>query len=78
MHLVSRCRQQVVVDGHRFELQEGEALHTEHSHKFTVGGLRELARRAGFTPGPVWTDEQRLFSVHWLHAPHEDEKTEDS
>ena len=26
-------------------------------------------RRAGFRPGPVWTDPQRLFSVHWLHAP---------
>jgi uncharacterized SAM-dependent methyltransferase len=21
------------------------------------------------SPGPVWTDPQRLFSVHWLHAP---------
>ncbi|WP_414708420.1 L-histidine N(alpha)-methyltransferase [Ramlibacter sp.] len=71
MHLVSRCRQQVSVGRRSFQIEEGETLHTEHSHKFTVAGLHELARRAGFRPGPVWTDEQRLFSVHWLQAPQE-------
>ncbi|RYY93987.1 MAG: L-histidine N(alpha)-methyltransferase, partial [Comamonadaceae bacterium] len=69
MHLVSRERQSVRLGGQRFELEEGESLHTENSYKFTVDGLRALARRAGFRPGPVWTDPQRLFSVHWLHAP---------
>lgn len=69
MHLVSRVRQEVAFAGERFTLQEGEALHTENSYKFTVDGLRALAERAGFRPGPVWTDPERLFSVHWLHAP---------
>lgn len=69
MHLVSRVRQAVTLAGERFTIEEGEALHTENSCKFTVDGLRELARRAGFRPGPVWTDPERLFSVHWLHAP---------
>jgi dimethylhistidine N-methyltransferase len=69
MHLVSRRRQRVVVGGRSFELDEGETLHTEHSHKFTIGGFRALARRAGFRAGPVWTDAGQLFSVHWLHAP---------
>lgn len=68
MHLVSRVRQAVTLCGERFVLEEGESLHTENSYKFTIEGLRELARRAGFRPGPVWTDRQRLFSVHWLHA----------
>lgn len=69
MHLMSRRRQQVALDGRLFELDEGETLHTENSYKFTIDGLRALALRAGFRPGPVWTDEDRLFSVHWLHAP---------
>lgn len=69
MHLVSRVRQAVTLAGERFTIEEGEALHTENSCKFTIDGLRELARRAGFRPGPVWTDPERLFSVHWLHAP---------
>jgi dimethylhistidine N-methyltransferase len=69
MHVVSRRRQQVAVGGQRFELAEGESIHTENSHKFTIESLRALAQRAGFTAGPVWTDPQQLFSVHWLHAP---------
>jgi uncharacterized SAM-dependent methyltransferase len=69
MHLVSRQKQSVVLAAQRFELDEGESIHTENSYKFTVDSLRALARRAGFKPGPVWTNPQRLFSVHWLHAP---------
>ena len=69
MHLVSRARQRIAVCGEHFEIAEGESLHTENSYKFTIEGLRALAQRAGFRPGPVWTDPQRLFSVHWLHAP---------
>ena len=69
MHLVSRCRQQVALAGRSHEFDEGETLHTENSYKFTIDGLRALAVRAGFRPGPVWTDPHRLFSVHWLHAP---------
>ncbi len=69
MHLVSRRRQQVAIGPERYEFEEGEALHTENSHKFTVDGFRALAAKAGFRPGPAWLDAQRWFSVHWLHAP---------
>jgi dimethylhistidine N-methyltransferase len=69
MHLVSRVRQSVTLCGERFAFEEGESLHTENSYKFTIDGLRDLAQRAGFRAGPVWTDPERLFSVHWLHAP---------
>lgn len=69
MHLVSRLRQSVSWGSAEYEFEEGETLHTENSYKFTIEGLRELAARAGFTPGPVWTDPRTLFSVHWLHAP---------
>jgi dimethylhistidine N-methyltransferase len=69
MHLVSRRTQSVHVGGEHFAFEEGETIHTESSHKFTVEGFRALASRAGFRPGPVWTDAARLFSVHWLQAP---------
>jgi dimethylhistidine N-methyltransferase len=69
MHLVSRRRQIVALGGECFEFDEGETLHTENSHKFTVDSLRALASQAGFRPGLVWTDPEQLFSVHWLHAP---------
>ena len=69
MHLVSRRRQRVRVCGREFEFAEGETLHTENSCKFTIEGLRALARQAGFSAGPVWTDPQKYFSLHWLNAP---------
>ena len=69
MHLISLCRQRVEFEGQSYECAEGETLHTENSHKFTIDGLRTLAQQAGFRPGPVWTDAQHHFSVHWLHAP---------
>ncbi|MBT2323586.1 L-histidine N(alpha)-methyltransferase [Variovorax paradoxus] len=69
MHLVSRRAQTVTLDGERFDFDEGETIHTENSHKFTVAGLRTLAVKAGFRPAAVWTDPKRLFSVHWLQSP---------
>jgi L-histidine Nalpha-methyltransferase len=73
MHLVSRCAQVVRIGAREFAFEEGESLHTENSHKFTIEGFRALAASAGFEPGPVWTDEAKLFSVHWLEsAPHAD------
>lgn len=69
MHLVSRRQQDVHLDGQAYRFAEGETLHTENSCKFSIDGLRALALQAGFTPGPVWTDRNSLFSVHWLQAP---------
>ena len=69
MHLVSRRDQQVRLCGHVFEFAEGDTLHTENSHKFSVAGFRALAEQAGYTPRAVWVDPQRLFSVHWLALP---------
>jgi len=69
MHLVSLCEQQVRLCGRHFSFAEGDSLHTENSHKYTVDSLRALALEAGFTPGPAWTDPNQLFSLHWLQAP---------
>jgi L-histidine Nalpha-methyltransferase len=69
MHLVSRCAQTVRIGDQEFGFEEGESLHTENSHKFTIEGFRALAASAGFEPGQVWTDEAKLFSVHWLESP---------
>jgi uncharacterized SAM-dependent methyltransferase len=69
MHLVSGCAQTVRIGEKDFAFEEGESLHTENSHKFTIEGFRRLASSAGFDAGPVWTDELRHFSVHWLESP---------
>jgi dimethylhistidine N-methyltransferase len=69
MHLVSLYPQLLRIADRTFRFDAGDSIHTENSHKFSVDGLRALALAAGFTPGPVWMDEERLFSVHWLQAP---------
>ncbi len=69
MHLMSRRAQRLRVCGQSFAFAEGETLHTENSYKFTMDGLRALAVKAGFEPGPAWTDPQEQFCLHWLQAP---------
>jgi dimethylhistidine N-methyltransferase len=66
MHLISTRRQTVHIGGQAFEFAQGESLHTENSYKYTIESFRDLAREAGFVPGPVWCDPKRWFSVHWL------------
>jgi len=68
MYLVSLKRQSVTLCGQRFEFAQGEPVHTEDSHKYTIESFREMAARAGFNPRAVWTDQDRLFSVHWLES----------
>jgi dimethylhistidine N-methyltransferase len=66
MHLVSQCKQTVLLGTQDFEFTPGESLHTESSYKFSVEGFQSLALRAGLQPSRVWVDAQGLFSVHWL------------
>jgi dimethylhistidine N-methyltransferase len=68
MYLISAKDQRVRVGERFIDFSEGEAIHTEDSHKYTVESFRALAWEAGFVPRQVWCDEERLFSVHWLEA----------
>lgn len=68
MHLMSLRKQTVAMDGQNFEFEEGETIHTENSYKFTIDSLRALAKAGGLGAGPVWTDADRRFSLHWLTA----------
>ncbi|HUA52498.1 MAG TPA: L-histidine N(alpha)-methyltransferase [Candidatus Sulfotelmatobacter sp.] len=68
MYLVSLRRQSVTVGDQRFDFAQGEPVHTEDSYKYTIESFRELAARAGFSPRAVWTDPERLLSVHWLEG----------
>ena len=68
MYLISRWAQRVSLCGRGIPFVEGEAIHTENSHKYTVDGFRALASSAGFIPRAVWCDADRLFSIHWLET----------
>jgi dimethylhistidine N-methyltransferase len=68
MRLVSRSRQSVHVAGHTVELAEGEAIVTEHCHKYSVAGFAALAHSAGWIQRRCWIDAHRRFSVQYLEA----------
>ena len=68
MHLVSQAEQIVPIADSVFDFKDGETIHTESSYKYTVSEFQQMASAAGFRPVYVWTDENRLFSVHYLEA----------
>jgi dimethylhistidine N-methyltransferase len=68
-HLYSLAEQTVRVNGESFEFGEGESIHTENSHKYSVDEFRGFAREAGFEPSRVWVDDDQLFSIHYLEVP---------
>lgn len=66
MHLVSLKDQTVVIQGRPFEFKKDESIHTENSHKYDIDEFHEMGRQAGFAPDKTWTDDNNLFSVHYL------------
>lgn len=64
--LFSRRAQCVRIAGEAFRFAEGEGIHMENSHKYSVAEFRRLAEQAGWRPESVWTDARELFSVHLL------------
>lgn len=68
MRLVSNENQFARVLGRTFDFPRGERIYTEHSHKYTVDEFRTLAASAGWRYDTVWTDDDALFSLHYLET----------
>jgi L-histidine N-alpha-methyltransferase len=66
MHLVSKRRQTVHLDGQEIQFERGEYLRTECSHKYTVEGFSNLAASADLAVSRVWMDDGKRFSVMLL------------
>jgi len=64
MHLVSRGRQRVVIDGREgvdavdLVLEDGESIWTESSYKYTPGQIARALEQAGFRLVEQWIDGQ--------------------
>jgi len=68
MHLVSLEDQTVRIGDEAFRFRLGETIHTENSYKYTIADLHDLAGRSDFRPIATWTDEENLFSIHYLNS----------
>ena len=66
IYIRSLAEQIVRVRGRAFAFAEGERIHTENSHKYTVAEFQTLAGASGWRPVKAWTDECQLFSLHLL------------
>jgi len=66
MHLESTRDQVIEVCGRPFRFRAGETIHTENSYKYDISEFADLARTASWQPRRVWTDKDKLFSVHEL------------
>jgi dimethylhistidine N-methyltransferase len=73
MHLLSLQAQTVHMNGVAYAFEQGETLHTEYSHKFTIAGVQQAALAAGLQAGAYWTDPQHQFGLLWLNIPHTQE-----
>lgn len=63
MYLDSVCEQVVIIDGQEISFTAGEAILTEHSHKYTLEGFAEMVGSAGFAVHNIWSDPDEKFSV---------------
>ncbi|MFZ5503401.1 MAG: L-histidine N(alpha)-methyltransferase [Pseudomonadota bacterium] len=72
MHLVSRRKQCIRLNGDVFEFEQGETIHTENSYKYSPHEFQELACEAGWHPTALWADRNGLFNVHYLSLSAEE------
>ncbi len=68
MHLISSKDQSVSINDHTFHFKRDERIHTENSHKYDIEEFHEMGRAAGFETEHTWTDENDLFSVHYMNV----------
>jgi dimethylhistidine N-methyltransferase len=66
MRLISDRAQTVTIKDQTVVFAEDEAILTEYSHKYRLAEFADLAGRAGWRVGDVWTDSNGLFSVQYL------------
>lgn len=70
MWLISRQEQTVCVPEIErvFHFGQGEGIHTENSHKYTLASFAALCAPAGLDVQETWTDNRRWFA-HFLLRP---------
>ena len=75
MHLVCHRAHQAYVGAVEmtFPFRQGEIIHTENSHKYSLGGFAAMCRGTGLTVQRHWTDDKEWFALLLLEpAPAKD------
>ena len=68
IYLKSLSRQSMSIDGEQFDFGKHELLLTEHSHKYDLDDIRNLAAATGMEIVDYWTDPNEWFGVFYLQT----------
>jgi dimethylhistidine N-methyltransferase len=68
MRLESLYAQFAHIAGKRFDFAPGETIETGAAWQYSTEEFQAMAQQAGFSPGTVWTDAAKQFSVHGMMA----------
>ena len=68
LYLRSKRTQTMRVGKETYALAEGELIHTENCHKYTIQKARDLATQSGFLIRRTWQDPDDYFSVQYWQA----------
>ena len=49
--------------GNSRTFKQGELIHTEHSHKYTIDSIKQLLSHSGYKSFNIWTDPEKYFAV---------------
>lgn len=71
MHVETTRRVEFEVDAVGFQMERGETIHTENSHKYGERDFRFLLLAGGWTPIEEWADDQADFALTLAHAEPE-------
>jgi dimethylhistidine N-methyltransferase len=66
MQIVSLAKQVVDLKDAEISFEKGESIWTESSYKYNLREFETLGASAGFATEKVWTDDNELFSIHYL------------
>lgn len=65
MHLISQKNQVVNIMDSIITFSEGETIHTENSHKYSLETFREITT-SHFQLEKTWTDNKEMFAIQYL------------
>ncbi len=63
MHLRAKRRTEIALGEASFAFSEGETIHTENSHKYSINRLKALFSETPWRLEQVWTDENHWFAA---------------
>ena len=63
MHLRAVRSTSITIDGREFAFEQGETLHTENSHKYSIDRLKDLIEPTPWRLNHVWTDPKSWYAA---------------